>query len=44
MAPSKERSNAYTTERSCSGTISANIALLAEPHLHAATSGTRQEM
>jgi len=32
-APSKERSNAYTAERSCSGTISANIALLLVPDL-----------
>ena len=33
-APSKERSKAYTVERSCSGTMSANIALLLLPHLH----------
>ncbi len=32
-APSKERSNAYTADRSCSGTISANIALLFVPDL-----------
>lgn len=38
-APSKERSKAYTAERSCSGTISANIALLFVPDLHSNTLG-----
>jgi len=33
MAPSNERSKAYTADRSCSGTISANIALLFVPDL-----------
>lgn len=31
--PSKERSKAYTVLRSSSGTISANMALLLDPHL-----------
>ena len=33
-APSKERSKAYTALRSCSGTISANMAELLVPLLH----------
>lgn len=32
-APSNDRSKAYTVDRSCSGTMSANIALLFGPHL-----------
>ena len=35
-APSKDRSKAYTVERRCSGTMSANIALLLLPHLQPA--------